>query len=54
MNAMHKKIRTTDHWNASDVAKWILACCPAAMLTAMVLYPAEVLPWLAKLLEVLK
>lgn len=50
---MHRKI-PTGRPGAPDVAKWLLAAFPSAVLVAFVLYPTEVFPWLAKVLEVLK
>jgi hypothetical protein len=54
VNAMHPKIPTNDRPSAADVAKWILAAFPAAVLLAMTFYPETSIPWLADLLGVFK
>lgn len=50
----HKKIPTCDRPSASEVAAFILAAFPGACLLALTFFPESTIPWLAKLLEVLK
>lgn len=54
MNTLHRKYRTKSGPSASDIAAFILSAFPGAVLLAFTFYPAEVFPWLAKLLEALK
>lgn len=51
MNAMHKKIPTCDRPSASELAAWVLACFPGAVLLALTFYPESTIPWLNKMLE---
>lgn len=50
----YQKYRTKTGPSASEVAAFILSAFPAAVLLAFTFFPAEVFPWLAKLLEALK
>lgn len=54
MKTLHNRYRTTPTVTAADVAKWILACFPAAVLLALTFYPETSIPWLAELLMALK
>ncbi len=54
MNTKHTCYRTTPTLTAADVAKWILAAFPAAVLLALTFYPETSIPWLADLLMALK
>ena len=54
MNTLHRKYRTKTRPSASDIAAFILSAFPGAVLLAFTFFPAEVFPWLAKLIEVLK
>lgn len=50
----HTCYRTKTGPSASEVAAFILSAFPGAVLLAFTFYPAEVFPWLAKLIEVLR
>lgn len=54
MNTLHRKYRTKSRPSASEVAAFILSAFPGAVLLAFTFYPAEVFPWLARILEALK
>lgn len=54
MNTLHRKYRTKTRPSASEVAAFILSAFPGAVLLAFTFYPAEVFPWLARILEALK
>ena len=46
--------RTKTRPSASEVAAFILSAFPGAVLLAFTFFPAEVFPWLARLIEVLR
>lgn len=54
MNTLHRKYRTKTRPSASDIAAFILSAFPGAVLLAFTFFPAEVFPWLARILEALK
>lgn len=54
MNTLHRKYRTKSGPSASEVAAFILSAFPGAVLLAFTFFPAEVFPWLARILEAMK
>jgi len=49
MKTLHNRYRTTPTLTAADVAKWILAAFPAAVLLALTFYGEWLIPFVKQL-----